>query len=101
MHLSASSTRCNLTVLLSPYLILRHQCKTPLVLNQTLASEIEHHRAVAIKGSRETMVLMYVRYSTPRGRRGWRKRSGFSYVGWGREGLRWFDSEMMRIFHSL
>jgi hypothetical protein len=75
--------------------------QNPVGSQSYLASEIEHRRPVAIKWFGETMTLMYVRYGMPRGRRGWRKRSGFSYVGWGREGLRWFDSEMMRILHPL
>ena len=56
--------------------------QNPVGSQSTFASEIEHRRPV-------------VRYSTLRGRRDWRKRSGFS--NFGNVGSSWFDPEM--IFH--
>src|SRR5258708_14936010 len=42
----------------------------------TLDSEMEAHRPFAIERSHETMVLIYVRSTTPRARNGCRTRSG-------------------------
>jgi hypothetical protein len=85
MQLGASSARCNLSPSISVSLTLP-SVRNPVGSQSTLASEIEHHRPIAIKGPHEMMALKYDRYSTPRGRRGWRKRSGFS-CGVGKIGI--------------
>jgi hypothetical protein len=85
MHLGASSARSNLSPSISVSLTLPSP-RNSVSSQSTLASEIEHHRRIGIKGPHETMALKYDRYSAPRGRRGWRKRPGFS-CGVGKIGI--------------